>query len=519
MEGRQMNKPYIPAEMEQDFVKEAVRVNRAVMTVLSIFVIAVESFNMMRVLVLSSSGLQTVNNRIYFGFYLVLFLAACLYLATDRRKDVALVWRYRFTLIAGSVFLLWQTLFNMFDLGSSVSLGKIMAATTLVAFAALGVMKPLYAAVNLILNFALLIPWLFVITGYDSGVLFNYILTAVTCFIIYFVRFRNIRTQLRQKEEIADMGRLLEESRKQFRLSSGQYELILQKSHLITFEWNVEKGEVRFSQEWAKVFGKKSFIPDAEKFIREGRSLGQQPKTEILLCMDNLRNGMPYQKRDLLLPVADGSERWFELHLVLQTGWEGMPQCGIGLLIDIMDQRQRIVELEKELQRDNFTRLLNKTAMESYGIRKLRELQDGERMYMLILDMDNFKQVNDNYGHLCGDYVLSKVAELMRNLAPKGARVGRLGGDEFGAILATERKGEVFLQYAQKLVDGIRQIRWEGTDVGAGGSVGIAVSKQGEISWTRLYGEADQALYMAKRSGKNRIYLTMGNHDEQTKNG
>ena len=518
MEGRKMNRLYVSAEMDQDFVKEAVRVNHIVMTVLSIFVIVVESINMIRILALSGAGLQTVNNRIYFGFYLFLFIAACLYLITDRHKKTEPVWRYRLTLIAGSVFLLWQTLFNMYDLGRSLSLGKIMAATTLVAFAALGVMKPLYAAVNLILNFVLLIPYLFVITGYDTGVLFNYCLTAATCFIIYFVRFRDIRTQLRQKEEIEDINRLLEESRKQFRLSSGQYELIMQKSHLVAFEWNMEKGEVRFSREWTKVFGKKSFIPDAEKFIREGHSLKRQPKAEILFCMKKLRNGTPYQKRDLLLPVADGSERWFELHLVLQSGWEGMPQCGIGLLIDIMDQRQRISELEKELQRDNFTRLLNKTAMESYGTRKLRELQDGELLYMLILDMDNFKQVNDNYGHLCGDYVLSRVAELMRDLAPEEARVGRLGGDEFGAVLATERGGKAFLQYAQNLVDSIRQIRWKGVDVCAGGSVGIAVSQQ-ESSWTMLYGEADRALYMAKRSGKNRIYFIMGKHDEQTKNG
>ena len=512
-----MNKPLFSAKLEQDFIQEAIRVNRPLMTVLAILAMIVECLHLAEILMFSETGLQDENNRIYFGFYLLLFLMACLYLAADRRKNMEPAIRYRLTLAAGSVFLLWQTLFSIYDVGKALSPWVIMTGAALVAFAALVVMKPLYAAVNLGLNFALLILWIPVNAGYTPEVLFRYTLTAAVCFVIYFIRFRSIRIQLLQRKEIVDISRQLEESRKQFRLSSRQYELILQKSHFISFEWNIVEGEVRFSQEWENVFGRKCVIRDAERFIREIHSLKQQTKTEILLCMENLRNGMPYQKQDLLLPVADGSERWFEIHLAMQAGQTEVPEVGIGLLVDIMDQKQRIIELEKELQRDNFTRLLNKTAMESYGARKLGELQNGERLYMLILDIDDFKSVNDSHGHLCGDYVLAKVAEMMRDLAPEGARVGRLGGDEFGAIFATERKGEVFFQYARRLVEGIRQIRWEGTDVGAGGSVGIAVSRSGD-SWTKLYGEADRALYMAKRFGKSRIYIKMGKQDEQIRN-
>ena len=256
-----------------------------------------------------------------------------------------------------------------------------------------------------------------------------------------------------------------------------------------------------------KVFGRESRIPEVEDFIRNSRRIRKQVKTELLLCMENLRGGTPYQKRDLLLPVADGSERWYELHLILQAGEDGSPVLGIGMLLDIMDQKQRILELEKELQKDHFTRLLNKTAMESYGIRKLGELQAGERLYMLILDMDHFKRINDSYGHPCGDYVLEQVAELMRSLAPEGARVGRLGGDEFGVLLATERKGEAFVGYAQRLVEETRRIRWQGIDVQARCSVGIAALRPREGSWMKLYNCADRALYRAKQSGRDCVHF------------
>lgn len=70
MELEQMKEQYIPARLEQDFLEEAVRVNGVVMTAVSFFAVAVEFFNIMRVLFLSRSGLQTLNNRIYFSFYL-----------------------------------------------------------------------------------------------------------------------------------------------------------------------------------------------------------------------------------------------------------------------------------------------------------------------------------------------------------------------------------------------------------------------------------------------------------------
>ena len=497
----------IPEKLEQDFREEAVRVNGVIMTSVFLFSIAVEIFNVIRVLFLTGSGLQTLNNRIYFSFYLFLFAAGCVYLAADRAWKENRRARYWLTMAGGSVFLLWQTLFNLYDVSSSLSMGKIMAVSTLVAFSALGVMKPWYAVCNLALNYSLLIPGIYVLGGQDPGVIFNYSLMAGICLVIYSVRFHDIRTELIQKQEIVDISRQLEESQEQFRLSSAQYELILQRSHLIAFEWNVEKGEARFSEEWVKVFGRESRIPEVEDFIRNSRRIRKQVKTELLLCMENLRGGTPYQKRDLLLPVADGSERWYELHLILQAGEDGSPVLGIGMLLDIMDQKQRILELEKELQKDHFTRLLNKTAMESYGIRKLGELQAGERLYMLILDMDHFKRINDSYGHPCGDYVLEQVAELMRSLAPEGARVGRLGGDEFGVLLATERKGEAFVGYAQRLVEETRRIRWQGIDVQARCSVGIAALRPREGSWMKLYNCADRALYRAKQSGRDCVHF------------
>ena len=78
-----------------------------------------------------------------------------------------------------------------------------------------------------------------------------------------------------------------------------------------------------------------------------------------------------------------------------------------------MKARWRINQLEREAKMDLFTGLLNKSAVEYYGARKIKELKAGELLGILILDMDDFKKVNDIYGHPVGDYVLKEVADII----------------------------------------------------------------------------------------------------------
>ncbi len=296
----------------------------------------------------------------------------------------------------------------------------------------------------------------------------------------------------------------VERQRESFSLTDEQYDLIRRGGRLIAFQWDVKDDQIRFSREWEEWFGEPVFIPNFEDYIQQAMAVHPGSRAEILRCMENIRKGMPYQKCELQLPLKNGEKQWVGVYVATQMDADGNPACGVGLLEDIMDQKEIVFHLEREIQMDTFTGLLNKNAIEIYGKRKLRELKHGETLTMLILDMDNFKNINDSYGHPCGDHVLKEVANLICQAAPKGSRAGRIGGDEFMVLLTGPESVQGAEQLAENLVRQIRYIQCKEIGMDISCSIGIASAQAGE-AYSTLYDAADQALYQAKEQGKNRV--------------
>ena len=300
------------------------------------------------------------------------------------------------------------------------------------------------------------------------------------------------------------MQQELSEARRNYRLSLEQYELIQEMGSYATFEWDISKDWIGFSREWREWFDQPEDIARFSQYIQGLRTVGREQKSLLLKCIEDVRKGVPFQKCELQLPLKTGEKKWFELRVITQTNEQKEPILGIGTLSDITHQKERIRKLEQEVQMDLFTGLLNKTAIERSGERKLKMLRRGELLAALILDMDDFKDINDTFGHPAGDSVLKEVAAVIQEKAPAGAQVGRIGGDEFMALLITGDL-EAFCAYAEALIEAVSRIRWQGRDVGAGCSIGLAAAGPEETSYGNLYRKADNALYQAKQRGKKQI--------------
>ncbi len=172
-------------------------------------------------------------------------------------------------------------------------------------------------------------------------------------------------------------------------------------------------------------------------------------------------------------------------------------------LLHTRRERRRLLELSR---RDGLTGLNNHTWFFEIASQDLqRAHQDGHPLTLILADIDHFKQVNDRYGHPAGDQALRRVAELLRASFDAHGSVGRLGGEEFGISLPSTS-----LDNVQSLLQQCRE-RMAAARPGPDGSqitmsFGIAALRAGE-SFEALRAHADEALYQAKTSGRDRVVL------------
>lgn len=163
-------------------------------------------------------------------------------------------------------------------------------------------------------------------------------------------------------------------------------------------------------------------------------------------------------------------------------------------------------ELRAQAMRDGLTGLWNRTAFLDLFKRELeRAHRANGRTGLLLLDLDNFKQVNDTYGHLAGDMVLKEAARRLRQNVRSYDFVGRYGGEEF--FIALPGSGREQLRHrAEAIRTAIcsEPFRTPQGDVPISLSIGVAAAESGEQSASDMLAVADVGLYKAKDSGRNR---------------
>lgn len=162
-------------------------------------------------------------------------------------------------------------------------------------------------------------------------------------------------------------------------------------------------------------------------------------------------------------------------------------------------------EAEQLALRDSLTKLLNRRALfEIFDQEWSRAERTENSLACIMLDIDRFKEVNDTQGHLVGDKVLSRVACILEQQCRKSDSVGRYGGEEFCAILPDTNK-EQAVTIAERIRKAIKDmdVSHESKRTSVTVSLGIAERNTGTLTVQELIDEADQALLLAKRSGRN----------------
>lgn len=174
---------------------------------------------------------------------------------------------------------------------------------------------------------------------------------------------------------------------------------------------------------------------------------------------------------------------------------------GIMYVKDI-DEKKRAEKIIKEkAEYDSMTKVLNKGTMVQQ-MEALLQISKDTKSTFLMIDVDDFKMVNDTFGHPIGDQVLITIAGIISNIFSSSALIGRLGGDEFAVFLYVQEVNAALKEKVNQLIETVREYRLpQHPDFPFSISIGAASLRSG--SFDEFYQTADNALYEVKRRGKN----------------
>lgn len=179
-----------------------------------------------------------------------------------------------------------------------------------------------------------------------------------------------------------------------------------------------------------------------------------------------------------------------------------------GMLDHVKIQKKELLHLNEKLEKlsvtDNLTQALNRKGIDDTINNKLKQLERYEHNFgIILLDIDYFKKINDTYGHKIGDIVIVNIVQILKKNTRDSDYIGRWGGDEF-LIICSEVKKDDINKVAELVRKYIQQYQFE--DVGeVTCSFGTAIANK-EDSLDSLSKRADDALYKAKKAGRNRVF-------------
>jgi diguanylate cyclase (GGDEF)-like protein/PAS domain S-box-containing protein len=321
---------------------------------------------------------------------------------------------------------------------------------------------------------------------------------------------REVMTEwLRSQTE--DLARAYKRERdlvEEIQRSEERYALAARAANDGLWDWDLGTSSVYYSDRWKTMLGHRGAdvgtSPD-EWFRRVHPSDLSRLRKAVSDCVDGKREVMECEHR---LRAADGTYRWVRCQaLAIRAAPGGSATRLVGSLTDVTAQRELEGRLRYGAHHDALTGLPNRTLFLDRLTQALaRARRNPEaRIALLFLDLDGFKQVNDNLGHLAGDQLLVKVAERIGQRLRQSDTAARLGGDEFAVLLEDVRaRADV-----DAIADDISRrlgapYHIDGQEVVISAAVGAALSATGQELPDDILRSADSAMYQAKLKGRPR---------------
>ena len=287
-------------------------------------------------------------------------------------------------------------------------------------------------------------------------------------------------------------------------LEEQKYLIISDISEELPYEYDIASDTITFADKFNHIFEGESVIEHpSENMLKMGLvSYDTQSAIEELFYL--AKAGTEYHSTEFKLNTKNGGFQWYFSTFSTIYDEEGNALRVVGLLRNIHAQKVEQQKLLIRAETDQMTGLYNKATTESKIQASLRELNGNSYEVLMLVDIDDFKKINDTFGHLKGDDVIIDIAKTLQEYKGDYGIAGRLGGDEFCVFLTNVLDTQLACEKAVLIAERLREIYHDECQVTL--SIGIAATNQ-QIPYNVLLENADTALYQAKLNGKNRYYL------------
>lgn len=305
--------------------------------------------------------------------------------------------------------------------------------------------------------------------------------------------------------------------RRQYALSEARNKIVFENINSGIFEWNIMEGTLEFSDVLRqRIFGLDTESGISDRVVRE--YIAEEDYRQLLDKIDSVKEGNSDKiAMTLGLRNSDGTVTHSDMSLIAIRDHNHVAVRMVGILIDVEERHRREEELRSRASIDALTGLCNRGATQNLIVNTL-SLRGNQEHAIILCDVDNFKSVNDTFGHGTGDEALKMIAALLSETFSRGSVVGRVGGDEFMVMCRNiggdYRRLEMLLGELNRNHPAITEggVRRDLTL-----SVGVALYPRDAETYEGLYKCADMALYQAKGEGKARYVIYRGKDNKNSK--
>ncbi len=300
-----------------------------------------------------------------------------------------------------------------------------------------------------------------------------------------------------------DYEERIKELESQFRLMKERYQILAETTSALLFEYKPDEDTMIFIYNFPDNKSRK-VIKNYHEYMKVSPLVHPDHLVSFLNVLDKASFVPMRGEMEYLSKVTSDEFQWHRTYYSSIGDAQGKILSVLGRIHNVHQDATERQEMIHKVETDFLTGLYNKGAATEKITRWLKNNPTTEAQ-MIVLDLDNFKEINDHYGHTFGDEILKDVARIITECFSDHHILSRFGGDEFVIFMADESAIKAECQMDELMQKLGREIT--GMEHSLMCSAGITSRVSRYDGFEDLFNRADNAMYMAKKAGKNRYFV------------